>query len=72
MRDEISVTFINDKVDARRLLSMNYFHMVFQETLRLFPIAATMSRQLTGDIKLGTFVIHDLLSTWTKKCELTD
>ncbi|XP_011706570.1 PREDICTED: uncharacterized protein LOC105461759, partial [Wasmannia auropunctata] len=52
LRQEISATFDNDKVDAQRLLNMQYFQMVFQETLRLFPISPIIMRQLTGDIKL--------------------
>jgi len=31
--------------------------MVIKETLRLFPIAPVMARELIGDIKLGAFSI---------------
>jgi len=34
---------------------MPYLRMVFQETLRLFPLSPIILRQLTGDIKLGIF-----------------
>ncbi|KYQ49395.1 Cytochrome P450 4C1 [Trachymyrmex zeteki] len=82
LRQEILVTFNNDKVDAQRLLSMRYLYMVFQETLRLFPITPIISRQLTGDIKLEsctlpegcyvmipTFAIHRNPAYWYKPLE---
>ncbi|XP_011707251.1 PREDICTED: cytochrome P450 4C1-like [Wasmannia auropunctata] len=82
LREEILVTFNNDKVDAQRLLSMRYFQMVFQETLRLFPIAPALSRELTGDIKLESctlpegcyimipiFAIHRNPAYWHKPLE---
>ncbi|XP_071641752.1 cytochrome P450 4C1-like isoform X2 [Temnothorax longispinosus] len=59
LREEISVTFNNKKVDAQHLLSMRYFHMVYQETLRLFPIVPIISRQLIGDIKLESCTLPD-------------
>ncbi|XP_071563009.1 cytochrome P450 4C1-like isoform X2 [Temnothorax nylanderi] len=59
LREEISVTFNNNKVDAQHLLSMRYFHMVYQETLRLFPIVPIISRQLIGDIKLESCTLPD-------------
>ncbi|KYN12211.1 Cytochrome P450 3A13, partial [Trachymyrmex cornetzi] len=82
LRQEILVTFNNDKIDAQRLLSMRYLHMVIQETLRLFPIVPIISRQLTGDIKLEsctlpegcyimipTFAIHRNPAYWYKPLE---
>ncbi|XP_071563046.1 cytochrome P450 4C1-like isoform X2 [Temnothorax nylanderi] len=59
LREEISVTFNNNKIDAQHLLSMRYFHMVYQETFRLFPIVPIISRQLTGDIKLESCTLPD-------------
>ncbi|TGZ58331.1 Cytochrome P450 4C1, partial [Temnothorax longispinosus] len=59
LREEISVTFNNNKIDAQHLLSMRYFYMVYQETFRLFPIVPIISRQLTGDIKLGALSISE-------------
>lgn len=34
---------------------MRYLQMVIKETLRLFPVAFVMARELTEDIELGTF-----------------
>jgi len=45
---------------------MQYVRMVFQETLRLFPLSPIILRQLTGDIKLGIFIAYYLLSPWTE------
>ncbi|XP_011704859.1 PREDICTED: cytochrome P450 3A19-like, partial [Wasmannia auropunctata] len=59
LRQEISATFNNDKVDARRLFGMQYFYMVFQETLRLFPISPVIMRQLTGDIELESCTLPE-------------
>ncbi|KAL6265544.1 hypothetical protein P5V15_002339 [Pogonomyrmex californicus] len=59
LRQEISFTFGNEKVNAQGLISMQYLHMVIQESLRLFPIAPTVSRQLTGDIKLESCTLPD-------------
>ncbi|XP_011068876.1 PREDICTED: cytochrome P450 4c3-like [Acromyrmex echinatior] len=59
LRQEILVTFNNDKIDAQRLLSMRYIYMVFQETLRLFPIVPIISRQLTEDIKLESCTLPE-------------
>ncbi|KYM97399.1 Cytochrome P450 4c3 [Cyphomyrmex costatus] len=59
LRQEILDTFSNDKVDAQRLLNMRYFHTVFQETLRLFPVTPLISRQLTGDIKLESCILPE-------------
>ncbi|XP_011634953.1 LOW QUALITY PROTEIN: cytochrome P450 4c3-like [Pogonomyrmex barbatus] len=59
LRQEISFTFGNEKVNAQGLISMQYLHMVIQETLRLFPITPTVSRQLTGDIKLESCTLPD-------------
>lgn len=82
LREEISVTLGNNKIDAQSLLCMQYFYMVFQETLRLFPVASSVSRQLTGDIKLEsctlpdgcfimipTFAIHRNPAYWSKPLE---
>ncbi|KAG5326375.1 CP4C1 protein, partial [Acromyrmex heyeri] len=60
LRQEILVTFNNnDKIDAERLLSMRYIYMVFQETLRLFPIVPIISRQVTEDIKLESCTLPE-------------
>ncbi|XP_012061597.1 PREDICTED: LOW QUALITY PROTEIN: cytochrome P450 4C1-like [Atta cephalotes] len=59
LRQEILVTFNNDKIDVQRLLSMRYLYMVFQETLRLFPVVPLISRQLTGDIKLESCTLPE-------------
>ncbi|XP_071641753.1 cytochrome P450 4c3-like isoform X1 [Temnothorax longispinosus] len=59
LREEISVTFNNNKIDAQRLLNMRYFHMVYQETFRLFPVVPIISRQLIGDIKLESCTLPD-------------
>ncbi|XP_018347833.1 PREDICTED: cytochrome P450 4C1-like [Trachymyrmex septentrionalis] len=81
LRQEILVTFNNDKI-AQRLLNMPYLNMVFQETLRLFPIVPIISRQLTEDIKLESctlpegcyvmipiFAIHRNPKYWYKPLE---
>nr|XP_012214979.1 PREDICTED: cytochrome P450 3A19-like [Linepithema humile] len=57
LRKEILLTFGNDKIDAKRLTSIRYLNMVIQETLRLFPPAPIIARQLTEDIKLESCVL---------------
>ncbi|KAL0134473.1 hypothetical protein PUN28_001337 [Cardiocondyla obscurior] len=59
LRKEILVTFSNDKVDMQRLLNMQYLHMVFKETLRLFPPSPFLSREIMGDIKLESCTLPD-------------
>jgi cytochrome P450 len=39
------------------LVNMKYLHMVIQEVLRIFPIAPTLLRKLSGDFKIGKIVI---------------
>ncbi|EZA52300.1 Cytochrome P450 3A6 [Ooceraea biroi] len=56
LRKEIS-TLDNETINSSCLLRMRYLHMVIKETLRLFPIAPLMVRELTGDIKLGTLMV---------------
>ncbi|XP_067215787.1 cytochrome P450 4C1-like isoform X1 [Linepithema humile] len=57
LRKAILLTFGNEKIDAKRLTSIRYLNMVIQETLRLFPVAPIIARQLTGDIKLESCVL---------------
>ena len=43
----------DDSVKAELLSELKYLDLVIRETLRLFPIAPLMVRQVKGDIKLG-------------------
>ncbi|RLU20138.1 hypothetical protein DMN91_006744 [Ooceraea biroi] len=58
LRKEIS-TLDNETINSSCLLRMRYLHMVIKETLRLFPIAPLMVRELTGDIKLESCTLPD-------------
>ena len=52
-RAEVNKIFENKVIDAESLSKLKYMEMIIKETLRLFPIAPFMVRQLKEELKLG-------------------
>lgn len=49
----MNVTGESANIDPRDLNQLKYLDRVLKETLRLFPIAPILGRQIQGDIKLS-------------------
>ncbi|XP_058808693.1 cytochrome P450 4C1-like [Phymastichus coffea] len=54
LREEIKKVIGDENVRIEHLPELKYMEMVIKETLRLYPIAPMMVRQVTGDIDLET------------------
>ncbi|XP_046734966.1 uncharacterized protein LOC124404677 [Diprion similis] len=59
VRAELHEVLGEDSVTAENLHDLKYVEMVVKETLRLFPIAPFMARELKGDVDLQTMTLPE-------------
>ncbi|KAK4389000.1 cytochrome [Sesamum angolense] len=51
--------------DTDMLRKMKQLHMVIQETMRLYPPAATLAREALKDMKIGNILVPKGVNVWT-------
>lgn len=64
-RTEVDDVLGDGEINAEHLSRLKYIEMVIKETLRLFPIAPLMVRQLSGELKLGKII--KISRNWRRK-----
>ena len=53
LRKEVKEVVGDEDMKDEHLRDLKYLEMVIRETVRLFPIAPLMVRELKGDLQLG-------------------
>ncbi|KAL0330169.1 UNVERIFIED_CONTAM: cytochrome [Sesamum radiatum] len=65
VRDEVEEVCQGRIPDTDMLRKMKQLHMVIQETMRLYPSAATLGREALKDMKIGNILVPKGVNIWT-------
>ncbi|KAG6431475.1 hypothetical protein SASPL_109554 [Salvia splendens] len=65
IREEVEQVCRGRVPDIDMLRMMDQLHMVIQETMRLYPSAPTLGRELAKDMKIGSVHVPKGVNVWT-------